>query len=176
VIALALAADHSPRVAHVIAVNPYDYGHWGGIRRSSPLANVAFTTMLWPGIGPVVARSTPRVILKPILAGGLHDPSRLPESLVDTLQRSGRRPGHARAFRSLQKSWRTWIEARTRYAAIRTPVTLVYGSDDWSTRDERAANAQLIPGARLVTVDDCGHFASLEKPDRIRQLVQQAAT
>jgi len=47
-IALALAAHHNPRVARVVAINPYDYGRWGGIRRSSSLAKVLFTAMLWP--------------------------------------------------------------------------------------------------------------------------------
>src|SRR5215475_7657825 len=41
-IGLILAARGNPRIAHVVAVNPYDYGHWGGARRSSPLNNVVF--------------------------------------------------------------------------------------------------------------------------------------
>ena len=44
-IGLALAARRNPRLAGVIASNPYDYGRRGGIRRSSPLANVVFTAM-----------------------------------------------------------------------------------------------------------------------------------
>src|SRR5947209_8459123 len=36
-IALALAARRNPRVARVVAINPYDYGRGGGIRRSSTL-------------------------------------------------------------------------------------------------------------------------------------------
>src|SRR5262249_30942706 len=42
-IALELAARHNPRVVRVVALNPYDYGRRGGIRRSSGLANVVFT-------------------------------------------------------------------------------------------------------------------------------------
>src|SRR5919197_3542525 len=63
-IALMLAARRNPRIAQVIAVNPYDYGRWGGIRRSSTLANVIFAAMLSPGIGPVVARSGSRRVLR----------------------------------------------------------------------------------------------------------------
>src|SRR5919204_3548210 len=73
-IALALAARGHRRVAQVVAINPYDYGRWGGIRRSSPLANVLFTAMLLPVIGPVVARTETKGILRRVLAGGLHDP------------------------------------------------------------------------------------------------------
>ena len=32
-IGLILAARGNPRIVHVVAVNPYDYGRWGGTRR-----------------------------------------------------------------------------------------------------------------------------------------------
>jgi pimeloyl-ACP methyl ester carboxylesterase len=95
-IALALAARHNPRIARVVALNPYDYGRRGGIRRSSALANVLFTAMLWPTAGPLVARAGTRGVLRRVLAGGLHDPRNLPAALVEELYRCGSLPGHAR--------------------------------------------------------------------------------
>ena len=174
-IALTLAARGNRRVTHVVAVNPYDYGRWSGIRRSSPIANVVFTTMLWPGIGSVVARSRSRWVLQKVLEGGLHNRLALPAALVDEMRRCGSLPGHARAFRSLNQQWRTWIAARERYTAIEKPVTLVYGSDDWSRPSEREANARLIPNARVVHLERCGHFASLEQPERIARLLEEAS-
>jgi pimeloyl-ACP methyl ester carboxylesterase len=110
-------------------------------------------------------------VLRLVLAGGLHDRRRLPRTLTVELARCGRLPGHARAFRSLCLQWRTWISARRQYAEINVPVTLVYGDEDWSRPGEREANAHAIPGARLVTLDATGHFASLEKPERIAELI-----
>jgi pimeloyl-ACP methyl ester carboxylesterase len=170
-IALSLAARANPRIAHVLAVNPYDYGRWGGIRRSSILANVLFSAMLWPAIGSVVARSGNRWLLGRVLEGGLYDRQVLPVALVDEMHRCGSLPGHARAFRSLNQEWRSWIAARDRYDKIALPVTLVYGSDDWSRPAEREANARLIPGARTVLLQRCGHFASLERPEAIAPLI-----
>jgi pimeloyl-ACP methyl ester carboxylesterase len=172
-IALALAAKRNPRLARVVALNPYDYGRWGGIRRSSPLANVLFTAMLWPGIGAVVARTETKGILRRVLEGGFHDPRNLPAELVHELSRCGALPGHARAFRSLCLQWRSWIAARTRYAAISLPVTLVYGGDDWSRPAEREANARAIPGARTTTLANSGHFSCLEKPQEIAKLINE---
>jgi pimeloyl-ACP methyl ester carboxylesterase len=172
-IALTLAARGNRRVTHVVAVNPYDYGRWSGIRRSSLLANVLFTAMLWPAIGPVVARSGNRWVLRRVLEGGLHDPRVLPPSLVDEMLTCGARPGHARAFRSLNQQWRSWIAARANYTKITLPVTLVYGSDDWSRPSEREANARLIPNARVVHLERCGHFASLDRPDAIARLIAE---
>ena len=171
-IALALAARDNPRVAAVIAVNPYDYGRWGGIRRSSPLANLIFTMILWPGVGPVIAGGATRGILRAVLSGGLVDTRHLPDELVETLHRCGRRPGHARALRSLSQHWRTWISARAAYPESSVPVTLVYGDEDWSRPSERHENATAIPGARTVALHHCGHFASLDQPSQIAAVIR----
>jgi pimeloyl-ACP methyl ester carboxylesterase len=174
-IALALAARRNPRVAQVMAINPYDYGRRGGIRRSSALANVLFTAMLWPGIGPVVARTETKGILRRVLEGGLHDPTELPAELVEKLSRCGALPGHARAFRSLCLHWRSWIDARADYGAIDLPVTLVYGDDDWSRPAEREANVHAIPGVRTATLTSSGHFSCLEQPREVARLIDELA-
>ena len=173
-IGLMLAARGNQRIACVLAVNPYDYGRWGGARRGSPLNNVVFTTILWPVLGPVVARVGTKGVLGLVMAGGLHDPRKLPSDLVEDLARCGRLPGHARAFRSLCRQWRTWLAARARYGQISLPVTLVYGDDDWSRTGERKANARDIPGAHLVKLEATGHFASLERPSEIAALITAA--
>jgi len=173
-IALALAARHDPHVARVVSLNPYDYGRRGGIRRSSPLANVLFTTMLWPAAGTLVAHSGTKALLRRVLAGGLHDPRKLPDDLVDDMCRCGSQPGHARAFRSLCLQWHTWISGRDQYPSITMPVTLAYGDHDWSRPPEREANRRAIPGAHTALLEGCGHFSSLEKPGEIAPLISQA--
>jgi pimeloyl-ACP methyl ester carboxylesterase len=172
-IALELAARHNPRVSRVVALNPYDYGRRGGIRRSSGLANIVFTVMLWPGVGPVTARVRNKAVLRPILNGGLYDPKHLPETLLEALRESGGLPGHAAAFRSLMRNWRTWIEARSHFSDISMPVTLSYGEDDWSRPAERDANARAIPGVQAVTLSASGHFSSLERPADIARLIEE---
>ena len=170
-IALALAARDNPRVSRVFALNPYDYGTRGGIRRSSTLANVLFTAMLWPGIGSIVARTETKGILRRVLRGGLHDPRALPDDMLDEIYRCGSRPGHPRAFRSLCLNWRSWIAERERYDGIEPPVTVAYGNDDWSRPPEREANARAIPGARSATIADSGHFSCLDKPREVARLI-----
>jgi pimeloyl-ACP methyl ester carboxylesterase len=172
-IGLALAARRNPRVARVVAINPYDYGRFGGIRRSSPLANVLFTAMLLPIVGPIIAHTETKGILRRVLEGGLHHPPALPAELVEKLARCGALPGHARAFRSLCLEWRSWIDARAAYGAIDLPVTLVYGDDDWSRPAEREANAHAIPGVRTATLTNSGHFSSLERPHEVAQLINE---
>src|SRR6516225_5264433 len=172
-IALALAARHNPRIARVVALNPYDYGRRGGIRRSSALADPLFTAMLWPVAGPVVARAGTRGVLRKVLDGGLHDPRKLPPALLDELYRCGSLPGHARAFRSLCLHWESWVTAREQYPLIEAPVTLAYGDDDWSRPPEREANERAIRPAHTITLKGCGHFSSLENPPEIARLIAQ---
>ena len=174
-IGLSLAARGNRRITRVIALNPYDYGRRGGIRRSSSLANVLFTAILFPVVGPVVASVGAKDVLRRIMAGGLYDPGALPEDLLDTLHRCGSLPGHARAFRSLMLNWRTWIEARASYPAIKVPVTLAYGEADWSRAAERASNAAMIPGVCPVELERSGHFSCLEEPGKVAQLICEAA-
>ena len=171
-IGLGLAARHCSRVAGVVALNPYDYGHWGGIRRSSTIANIVFTTMLLLVIGPVVAQAGTKGGLRRVLGGGLYYPRHLTPQLVDQLYQSGQRPGHGRALRSLSRNWHSWISARDRYPAIQIPVTLAYGDHDWSNHDERDANRRAIPAVRATTIRDCGHFSSLDKPARVGALIR----
>jgi len=173
-IALGVVARQNPRISRVVALNPYDYGHWGGIRRSSLLAQVLFTLVLWPVLGSMVAHTGAKGILRRILQGGLHDRRRLPPELVDALHRSGALPGHARAFRSLCVQWQSWIDARAAYGAIRCPVTLVYGENDWSHLQEREDNAQTIPGAHVLSLKESGHFSSLEVPQHVARIIREA--
>ena len=172
-IGLALAARRNPRVVRVLAINPYDYGRGGGIRRSSTLANVLFTAMLVPGVGELVLATGTKGILRRVMEGGVHDPRRMPPALVDELWQCGSLPSHARAFLSLCRNWRTWIAARAAYAAIEMPVTLVYGEHDWSWPEDREANRRALPAARRLSLERCGHFSCLEDPARIARMIRE---
>jgi pimeloyl-ACP methyl ester carboxylesterase len=62
---------------------------------------------------------------------------------------------------------------RVGYSAIEIPVTLVYGDYDWSWVKEREANNRALKSARSVTLEECGHFASLEQPQRIARVIRE---
>ena len=173
-IGVLLAARRNPRVRGVVAVNTYDYGHWGGVRRNSLLANVLFTSLLVPGFGAAGVHTEMRWQIRRVMRSGLESPDNLPEELVRRMHRCGKLPGHPRAFRSLLLEWRSWIDARAEYAAIELPVTLVYGDHDWAKPAERDANARAITDARAVTLENAGHFASLDKPEEVAGLISAA--
>jgi pimeloyl-ACP methyl ester carboxylesterase len=91
----------------------------------------------------------------------------------------GNRPGHYRAFLSLLRNSDSWQRATKDYVNIKIPVLLVWGKQDWAKQDwarpdEMEHDRQIIPGARMVIVDDGGHFLPLDRPgaviERLRAL------
>jgi pimeloyl-ACP methyl ester carboxylesterase len=109
----------------------------------------------------------PSFITEAVLRGGFHDASRLPEALLDECSRTGSRDGYRSVEYSVFKNWTTWLDARQLYPKVKVPVTLIYGSDDWSRPQERERNREAIPGAEMFTINQAGHFTSLEKPAEV---------
>lgn len=166
-IALILAARHNPRVSKAIAINAYDYDKGRGVRRSSPIANLLFALNDVPVLGSTFWRLRSYPVLAWIMRGGVYDKRSLPRELLREIHAVGNRPGHYKAFMSLVRHWASWQGARAEYGAIEAPVLLVYGDRDWSRPDEREANLRDIPGAKMKTVSDGGHFLSLDAPDHV---------
>ena len=175
-IALQLAARHHPRVARVVAVNPYDYARGAGIRRSSAVANLLFGVGGVPVLGATINRLRSYPIIRHVLQGGVRRRDAVPAALAHEMYRVGNRPGYSRAFGSLVANWGTWEDARAEYRRIGVPVLLVYGSDDWSRDAERRADARDIPGAELRIVPGAGHFLSLDDPGAFASAVLDAAS
>ena len=171
-IALALAAQHNPRVRRVIAVNPYDYDQGRGLRRSSAIANVLFGLNDVPLVGSTFVRFRQYPVFRKVIEGGVAHKNALPPALLHEMYSVGNRPHHYQAFMSLVAHWADWEKARAEYPKIDVPVLLVYGDHDWSRQEEREANHRAIPGAQMTIVKDAGHFLALDAPEALTQLIR----
>lgn len=171
-ISLVLAARHNPRLKRVIAVNPYDYDGGRGLRRSSGLANLVFGLNNVPVVGAMVMRLRQYNIFERIMEGGAVRNDALPPALLREMYEVGNRPGHYRAFMSLVAHWVDWEKVRLEYTQIDLPALLVYGDHDWSHPEEREANQQAIPGAKMTSMKGAGHFMSLDAPEALTQLIR----
>lgn len=59
-----------------------------------------------------------------------------------------------------------------RWRAVTCPVTAVAGRDDVFARvSDLAALRQLLPQGRTVLLDECGHFAHVEQPDAVAEVL-----
>jgi pimeloyl-ACP methyl ester carboxylesterase len=54
-------------------------------------------------------------------------------------------------------------------------VTVIYGDRDWSRSREREADLALLQGARGISLPDTGHFAALEQPTRVAEILLEHA-
>lgn len=171
-IALVLAARNNPRVARVVAVNSYDYGPAvGGVRKSSLTARLVLTFSEVPILGATFTRLRNRLVLDRILQGGLAAPKAVPETFAKEFYEVGNRPGHYQSFLSLLAHERLWPAARKEYPAIKVPVLLVYGEEDWAPPGERERTRLLIPGAAMETARNGNHFLPLDRPEELQRLI-----
>ena len=166
-IGLIIASHRNPRVLKVVAINPYDYAKGRGLARSSWLARLLLAAARVPVFGETVMRLRSFPIIKAVFDGGMADPRRMPPRLLKEMYRVGNRPGHYRAFLSLLRNSESWELATKDYVNIKIPVLLVWGKQDWARTDEMEHDRQIIPGARMVIVDDGGHFLPLDRPDAV---------
>ena len=76
---------------------------------------------------------------------------------------------YVRQIRALLKR----LDATPLLASFRLPVYVVVGrQDEWSTVAEHESFAALIPGAKLVIIEDSGHFVPVEQPDALTSVLR----
>ena len=170
-IALLLGARRNTRVIRVLAVNPYDYAKGRGMARSSPLGWMIVASARIPVIGETVMRLRNFIIMKAILRGGVADASSIPPALMKEMYDVGNRRGHYHAFLTLLRNAASWEAATAAYRDIRLPTMLIWGDKDWSHMSEREHDRSLIPGVKMVTLNNAGHFLPLDRPSELRELI-----
>jgi pimeloyl-ACP methyl ester carboxylesterase len=173
VVSLTAAAEVPDRIRAVYALNTYDYEtRFGdGIRRGNWFANLIIGGLQVPVFGPIGAALENRFILGTIMGGGYADPRRLPADLLTEFDAVARRPHYKNVARKVLQQWRSWSKARERYSAVKAPVTLVYGSKDWSRIPERERTKVALKDARTLTLPNTGHFSSVENPQGVASII-----
>jgi pimeloyl-ACP methyl ester carboxylesterase len=172
-VSLTASTELEDRARSVVVFNPYDYSQ--GVGRANRVAAVYIGSARLPAIGGSVTRMEYGLVLGIVLRGGLVDSSKLPSHYLAELRRVGRRRGYTRVAREVYRNVDSMIAARSLYGRVSVPVTLVYGDRDWSRLPEREANAALLPDTRAIVLPDTGHFAALEQPDRVAEILLAAS-
>ena len=133
---------------------------------------LTFTLAKVPVLGETVMRLRNQLIEQRILQGGVANPEAITPGFGAQVRASGLRRNHYRAFLNLLRHAHIWDEARQRYREINLPVLVIYGDRDWSRQEERRRTVEAIPGAKVETVANGGHFLSLDQPERLAQLIK----
>ena len=102
-------------------------------------------------------------LLRPAVFPLFRHPFRVPGTVIDALAREIR-PASFAAAAQIAKDY----PADTLWAGIGCPVTALKGDRDVFVRnDDLTRLTALLPHAHTVVVDDCGHFANVERPDAV---------
>jgi pimeloyl-ACP methyl ester carboxylesterase len=168
-VSLTASTELDDRVRRIVAFNTYDYPD--GVSRANRVASVYIGGARLPAVGPVVTKMENKTALGIALRGGFADGSKLPDHYLAELRRVGRRRGYPRVAREVYRNVGSMIAARALYGRVTAPVTLIYGDHDWSRLPEREANLSLLPGARSISLPRTGHFAALEQPARVAEIL-----
>jgi pimeloyl-ACP methyl ester carboxylesterase len=168
-VSLTASTELGDRVRRVVAFNPYDYA--GGVARANRVAAMYVGGARLPGIGAIVARMENQPVLGVVLRGGLFDGDKLPDHYLAEMRRVGRRRGYPRVAREVFDNVSSMRAARALYGRVSVPMTVVYGDQDWSRASEREANRDVLAGAGWITLPETGHFAALEQPARVAEIL-----
>jgi len=168
-VSLTASTELEGRVRAVVACNPYDYPT--GVGRANRVAAIYVGGARLPAIGSVVTRMENKPVLGIVLRGGLADGSKLPDHYLAELRRVGRRLGYPHVARAVFRNVESMIAARALFDHVTAPVTLIYGEHDWSRPSEREANLALLRDARSIALPETGHFAALEQPARVAEII-----
>jgi pimeloyl-ACP methyl ester carboxylesterase len=168
-ISLTASTELEGRVRGIVAFNPYDYPR--GVARANRVASIYIGGAGLRRFGSIVTKMESKPVLGMVLRGGLLDGSKLPDHYLAELRRAGRRRGYPHVARDVYRNVDSMIAARELYGSISAPGIVIYGDHDWSRPREREANLALLRGATSITLAETGHFAALEQPDRVAEIL-----
>src|SRR5881397_1782321 len=168
-VSLTASTELADRVRRIVAFNTYDYPE--GVSRANRVASIYVGAARLPTIGRVVTSMENNPVLGIVMRGGLLDAGKLPEHYLAELRRVGRRHGYPRVAREVFRNVDSMIAARALYGRVTSPATLIYGDHDWSRLPDREANLAVLRGAQAIALPDTRHFAALEQPARVAEIL-----
>jgi pimeloyl-ACP methyl ester carboxylesterase len=167
-LALATSLLHPDRVKRLILVDS------DGFIVPSPLTQAG----AWPLLGPALLRlsAQPFSVRALLTTAFAHPETHVTPERVNRFSAALGAPDNRRVLRAISRRYdatdlrRTGL--RSRLKELRCPTLLIWGAADRVFAPKYGAIAQReIPGARLVTIPDCGHFPHIEAPRAFRGLL-----
>jgi pimeloyl-ACP methyl ester carboxylesterase len=137
-----------------------------GYPKGKEEGNIGFRLAAMPGVGRVLSKFTPRILIRKSLEGSYGNPERINEALVDRyfdiLLREGNREAMIDMFGSRRPA------AHERISTIRKPTLIIWGDQDRLIDVSNAYRFQRdIPGSQLLVIPGSGHVPMEERPREV---------
>lgn len=186
VLALEYALRHPTRVSHLILMNPAPASARDfAVLRESYLQKLGadmerqraiMATTAYQEGDPEAVAARYRIHFKPALADRA-DYERLMERMKAAFIGQGSEgimKARAVEDRLMEETWsREDYDLLPRLRGLRIPSLVIYGDHDFIPGDIAQHIAESVPHARLVTLQDCGHFAYLECAEDVRRVADR---
>jgi proline iminopeptidase len=184
VLALEYAIRYPERVSHLILMNPapVSRSEFGVMRKfyTEKLgADLDRQRQIMTGDrykegDPETVAARYRIHFKPALKRP-EDYERLMARMKTGFHRQGKErivKAWAVEERLMRETWRSeGYDLLPKLAKLRVPTLVIAGDHDFIPVDIATRIARAIPGAQLVALTECGHFAYLERPREVRELI-----
>jgi len=159
-IAWTYAVHDSSRVKGLVLIDA------AGYPRGKEEGNIGFKLAAMPGVGRVLSKFTPRILIRKSLEGSYGDPALVNEVLVDRyydlLLREGNRVAMIDMFSSRRPA------QHERISSIRKPTLIIWGDKDRLIDVSNAYRFQQdLPGSRLLVIPGSGHVPMEETPKEV---------
>jgi 4,5:9,10-diseco-3-hydroxy-5,9,17-trioxoandrosta-1(10),2-diene-4-oate hydrolase len=170
-IVLAVAATTPDRVDRLVLAGPAGFG---------TRVNLILRLASLPLVGELMTLRVDREVVRANLRLVSYNRGFITDELCDRFLALVKQPGTARAYLTLLRQGLTLRGIRAsllaplhmRIPSIKAPTLIIWGRHDALLPVSDAATAQrLLPHARVVIWEDCGHVPQLEYPERFAALV-----
>ena len=143
-----------------------------GYPRGKEAGNIGFKLAAMPGVGRVLSKFTPRILIQKSLEGSYGNTARINDALVDRyydlLLREGNRDAVIDMFASRRQA------QHERIASIRKPTLIIWGDRDRLIDVSNAYRFQQdIPGSRLLVIPGSGHVPMEESPKEVTDEIRR---
>jgi pimeloyl-ACP methyl ester carboxylesterase len=143
-----------------------------GANPSSRSRNIGFRLAAMPGVGRVLSKFTPKILIKKSLEGSYGNPERINDVLVDRyfdiLLREGNREAMIDMFGSRRPA------AHEKISTIRKPTLIIWGDQDRLIDVSNAYRFQRdIPGSQLLVIPGSGHVPMEESPREVLGAIRE---
>lgn len=108
-----------------------------------------------------------------LLYPGLVHPARLEDAALKATTRQMALDTGVEGFIHQMNAIINRVDSRPSLTEISCPTTIVVGAQDALTPPDRATEMhQLVRGSKLEVIEDCGHLATLEKPESVNRVLK----
>ena len=173
VLSISISLKIPSKIEKIFSFNPYDYDEFfgDGISRGNFFARFIMFHCGLPLVGKFFVGLENKFILRNVMNGGFENSKNLTDEFLNLLIKANKKPGYIYHFRNVLSNFKSWSNTKKFYNELKVPIKLIYGEYDWANKTNRFTTMNKLNLNNHLTINDCGHFSFLEKPEEVANII-----